>query len=253
VFSGIPPYCPLLQHITEVRSEQKVKFVMYINFQSLHFILFSYYILDFYLSFIEKTKVALTEYGVNAGTLSAERVTAILNEFYQKIDMQLVRLETCKKPTAVVEEQIETGNGYKLHMYGGRFHRVPKDWRFPRCGVRDLWRHWWLGDTVGNFPSFKYLRTEDVKHIDSVPLSVIEKVRKVGPNKEKRRQIVKVLTDMRFLCNYVTKIVTEMGKLEQIITMSAVDRMFENVEDNFLGREGMHRSSGLVWLGNFGK
>jgi hypothetical protein len=31
---------------------------------------------------------------------------------------------------------------------------------------------------------------------------------------------------MRFLCNYITNIVQDMGKLEEIITFLAVDRMF---------------------------
>jgi hypothetical protein len=68
-FSGIPPYCALLQHIAEVRSEQRVMC----------------------MSFIDRVKTALTEYGVNAGSLSEERVSAILNEFYGRFEEQLSR------------------------------------------------------------------------------------------------------------------------------------------------------------------
>jgi hypothetical protein len=68
-FSGVPPYCTILQHVIEVRSEQRV----------------------FCLNFVDKIKQALTEFGVNAGSLSEERVTAIMNEFYQKFESQINR------------------------------------------------------------------------------------------------------------------------------------------------------------------
>jgi hypothetical protein len=68
-FSGIPPHCTILEHIAEIRSEQKT----------------------FCLNFVSKIKEALTEYGVNAGTLSEERVSTILNEFYSRFEHQLAR------------------------------------------------------------------------------------------------------------------------------------------------------------------
>jgi hypothetical protein len=40
------------------------------------------------MSFVEKVKSALTEYGVNAGTLTEERVAHILKEFYNRIEIQ---------------------------------------------------------------------------------------------------------------------------------------------------------------------
>jgi hypothetical protein len=43
--------------------------------------------LDFYYSFVDRVKEALTEYGVNAGTLTEERVSAILKDFYKRIDL----------------------------------------------------------------------------------------------------------------------------------------------------------------------
>ena len=68
-FTGIPPYCVVLQNVMEVKSEQK----------------------SFILEFGDKVKQALTEYGVNSGSLSEERVQAIMNEFYSKFDGQLNR------------------------------------------------------------------------------------------------------------------------------------------------------------------
>jgi hypothetical protein len=80
------------------------------------------------MSFVDRVKGALTEYGVNAGQLSEERVSAILNDFYQKIDWQLSRMEI-SIPGAlavnVIQERIETCMGYQLHFYKGcGFHRI---------------------------------------------------------------------------------------------------------------------------------
>jgi hypothetical protein len=68
-FTGVPPYATILQHISKVRMEQKV----------------------FCDEFVEKIKLALSEYGVNAGQVSEERVAAIMDNFYQKIDDQISR------------------------------------------------------------------------------------------------------------------------------------------------------------------
>jgi hypothetical protein len=68
-FSGIPPHSTLLEQIAEVRAEQK----------------------DFCLNFVSKIKEALAEYGVNAGAISEDRVSSILNRFYGKFESQLSR------------------------------------------------------------------------------------------------------------------------------------------------------------------
>jgi hypothetical protein len=126
VFLGIPPYCSLLQHISKVKSDQK----------------------RFFLSFIDQVKQALQEYGVNAGTLTEEQVTVIMNNFLKEVNEQLKRIEGIGTETvpAAATERVETGTGYAWHMYKGSFHRVPDEWRFPRCGLQSLWRQWWIGD-----------------------------------------------------------------------------------------------------------
>jgi hypothetical protein len=68
-FSGIPPFSTILQPIYEVRTEQR----------------------SLCMSFVDKVKESLTDYGVNAGTLSEERVNGIMNEFYLKFEDQLNR------------------------------------------------------------------------------------------------------------------------------------------------------------------
>ena len=38
---------------------------------------------------------------------------------------------------------------YMLHLYGGSFHVLPEDWRFPRCGTLTMWQHWLVGNREG--------------------------------------------------------------------------------------------------------
>ncbi|KAG7341105.1 hypothetical protein IV203_037228 [Nitzschia inconspicua] len=78
---------------------------------------------------------------------------------------------------AALPERVETGAGYTLHMYGGGFHRVSADWCFPRCGVQDLWRQWWIGDTVRQVPPLRSLEHVDVKHLDNLPYGGLRNAR----------------------------------------------------------------------------
>jgi hypothetical protein len=89
-----------------------ITFVFFVFFQT-NSNLFS----GLYLSLVDKVKAALREYGVNAGTLTEERVSAILKEFYVKIDEQLIKLDSGNignKNVNIVQERVETSSGYML-------------------------------------------------------------------------------------------------------------------------------------------
>jgi hypothetical protein len=192
------------------------------------------------LSFVDRVKSALTEYGVNAGSLTEQKVSSILNEFYEKIDRQLILLNGASNSLGannVVNERIETGSGYHLHFFKGCFHRVPADWRIPRCGVHDLWRQWWIGDTERDIHPLKMVSLVDIKFVDEEPLTAVELARKVGPFRENRRVATNFLSDMRFLCNFITRIIMNLGKLAETITLSSVDSMFAVIAPLILDKE----------------
>jgi hypothetical protein len=196
--------------------------------------------------FVTKVKDALSEYGVNSGSLLEERVQFIFQEFYKKMELALGRFDgLVDRVQEVVNERVEDYSGYQLNMYGGKFHRVPSTWKFPKCGVHDVWRQWWIGDTVLQVPPLKLISIVDVKHLDDVPLTEIELVRKVGLNKNNRRKATKELTDLRFLCNYLTDLVTKLGKLEDVINLPAVDWMFVAVAEVAISGE---RDNQKGWL-----
>jgi hypothetical protein len=114
-------------------------------------------------------------------------------------------------------------------MYDGSFHCVPKQWRFPRCGLHH--------------------------HYDPLPIQMSNTLmktlwrqlqRKVGPNKLNRRLVLKMLTDMRFLCKHLIELVVKtMGKLEIVITITAVDRMYTSIEKLILKGQ---RDAQKQWL-----
>jgi hypothetical protein len=149
------------------------------------------------------------------------------------IFLSLFRIEGLTNPRTrdpvAIENRVQDVSGFMLHYYGGKFHRVPREWRFPRCGVHNLWRQWWIGGTCQNIPPLQLIKFQDVEHINVEPLSNYEKQRKAGPNKNNRRKITKLLYDLNFLCKYLTSLVKEMGRMETVITLASVDRMFSHI------------------------
>ncbi|KAG7350138.1 hypothetical protein IV203_009498 [Nitzschia inconspicua] len=112
--------------------------------------------------------------------------------------------------------------------------RVPADWRFPRCGVQDLWRQWWIGDTVRQVSPLRSLEHVDVNHLDNLPLADDEMHGRTGGYGARRRLSKKTLCDMRFLMNWMTERVEAAGHRENNTTISAVDRMFLSTNCPFI-------------------
>ena len=146
----------------------------------------------------------------------------------------------------VATECIEQGDGYILHFYRGKYKWVPEDWRFPRCGVFDLWQQWWIGDQIRQIPPLKYITIEDVNHLKEVPLAEEEMHGRTGGTRECRREPSKLLSDMRFLMKWITdKVAASPGGIKREITISAVDCMFQVVTDEFSEGE---RNGQKKWL-----
>ena len=186
VFTGVPPHVSLLQELCSIKEDQ----------------------LTLIGSFVDRVKEALTDFGVNADRLSEQRLRTVLDEFQTTIFNQLNninRLEGANNNND--EERVETGTGYRVHTYGGTFHRVPVDWRFPRVGLQDLWRQWWIGDTVRQVPPLRFVTTRDVVHLDSIPIEQEERHGRTGEYKEQRRPARKVMSEMKFVMQYVTDLV----------------------------------------------
>ena len=133
---------------------------------------------------------------------------------------------------------MERGQGYQLHYYNGKFHRVPEDWRFPRIGVLDIWRQWWIGDTARGTGN-------DLKHLNAVPLGDAERHGRTGTNKGNRRVASKALSDLSYLMKYMTAKVEANGGIPQEITVASVDEMYNRVSEGLFHRG--HRDAQKKW------
>ena len=121
------------------------------------------------------------------------------------------------------------------------------DFRFPRCGIADVWRHWWIGDSSRNIPPLRMLAIIDVRHLDTMALDEEEKHGRTGKNKGRRRLARKTLADLAYLMKFVADKVILRGKYEAEITLASVDRMFKSVVDCFGGaRDSQKRWTSFV-------
>jgi hypothetical protein len=50
---------------------------------------------------------------------------------------------------------------YKVD-WGGRFHPVPEDFRFPKTDCRKLWDLWWDGNALKGYGPYRELRSFDL-------------------------------------------------------------------------------------------
>ena len=130
VFAGIPPHVAVLQELDEMKTQQQ----------------------GLIESFIDEVKQAIDKCGLAGGVLSEHRLRTIFDGFVEEICGQLGQIGNNNGAEQQVVERVENGNGYRWHCFDGQFHRLPKDWRFPRVGVFDIWKHWWIGDSVRGIP-----------------------------------------------------------------------------------------------------
>ena len=109
---------------------------------------------------------------------------------------------------------------YALHFYKGKFHRVPEDWRFPTGTLHDIWMAFNCGDTVNNIPPIRSLNSDDVKHLDDIPI----------PEGGKRRRLArKTLSDMKRVCNYIQKMAQEQGHYRDGMTRAQLGDCFNKL------------------------
>lgn len=226
-FSGIPPHITVLQELTYIRQEQRS-------------------LID---TFVDKVRLAIDQSGLSGSGVTEDRLQRLFDRFAGQLRVQLdARIGerfNLQNQEVAERERVETGLGYRYHSYGGKFHKVPEDWRFPRVGVLDAWRQWWIGDTVRSIPPLNTLKGCDVSHLDALPLGEEELQGRSGSHSGKRRPASKVLSDLSFLMKHITEKVVAAGAMPDEITLSSVDKMFDVVVDEF-GRG--HRDAQKKWL-----
>ena len=141
--------------------------------------------------------------------------------------------EGAENTEAVDAQHIETGQGYCCHYFDGHFHCVLKDWCFPRIGVLDALKQWWIGGSVRGIPPLRMLDSRDLEFLDAIPLSEEEQHGQMGPNKNRRQPACKTLCDLKFLMMYITDKVVAAGRFVDVITMASVLNKFGVVATEF--------------------
>jgi rubredoxin len=211
VFTGIAPHVALLNDMKLIQSDQQ----------------------RLIATFVDKVKEALQDYGVNNDSYGEDRIRMVLDQFQEAMLQRFYyheRLQGRDVGGVPIDANVYMENGghkYTPHPYGGIWHLVPEDWRVPRCGVKDLWRQWWIGDTVRNIPPLRYIKNIDIKHLNNLPIGQEKSHHRPGKYGNRRRRASKTLSDMNYLMKQLTKMVEEANKMATIITIDSVDRMYD--------------------------
>ena len=214
-FSGIPPHVKVLQELSLIRNEQKAH-------------------ID---TFVRKVKQAIDESGLTGSGVTESRLQSMFNTFARDLRQELdgLVLPQGSRRSETVRDRVETGRGYQWHYFDGRYHPVPKDWRFPRVGVFNAWRQWWIGDRARNVPPIRSIKPLDLKFLDDIPLSTEELHGRTGINKNRRRPARKTYGDLKYLMDYITEKVVAAGGMQDEITETSVKQMFDAVGEEFQG------------------
>jgi hypothetical protein len=238
-YSGIPPHVAVLQDLSVLKNAQQQ--LLHDQQQMVG-------------NFVAQTRRLLEEMGHDGGRMADRQyMRNMLDEFQHNFDQRFDRImqlvpnqqlhQQANAPAAI--DRVEDGTVYTLHFYSGSYKRVPIDWRFPRCSVFEMWRQWWIGDTVRNVPPLRYLQLADVKHIDDMELSVDELHGRKGRFRLQRRKSTKVLSDMKYLMEFIKRTLTARNAYRAETTIETVDEMYRSVSDLFHANP---RTGQLNWL-----
>lgn len=237
-YSGIPPHVAVLQDLSIMKNAQQE--LLRDQQQMVG-------------TFVAQTRHLLEEMGHDGGRMADRQyMRNMLDEFQNNFNYRFDRImqlvpnqehEQAMGPAAI--DRVEDGTVYTLHFYLGSYKRVPCDWRFPRCSVSVVWRQWWIGDTVRNVPPLRYLQISDVKHLDDIELSADELHGRKGRFKLQRRKSSKILSDLKFLMEFIKRMLRARNLYLEEKTIEVVDNMYQSVSDLFRSNP---RTGQLTWL-----
>ena len=122
----------------------------------------------------------------------------------------------------------DSGFAYRLHTYGGGFggrfgggfHRLPIDWRFPNGTLLDVWLAFMRGDKVNHVPPLRTLQAIDVRHLDRLPLAEEEKAWRLAR---------KILSDLKVVCWYVNALAADQAISPDGLSRTELVQVFERV------------------------
>ena len=157
-FTGIPPHVAILHQLQGISACQRS-------------------LVD---EFLDGMTGLLDARGMDGGAMTEARLREVVLDATRDLRERLENLPlnaaaSQDEPTDHAQHHRGPNQCYTVHYYRGWYHVLPQSWRFPSAGVLMMWQQWLLGDYVQNIPPLKILTSNDVVHLDALPLAAGEK------------------------------------------------------------------------------
>ena len=100
----------------------------------------------------------------------------------------MYRLDEQAVPEPEREGNIDD-EGYRTFVWGGQYHRVPEDFKFPKTNIKLMWDLWWMGKESERISPFRRLRSDDLTGYDKALFSKVKSVMEVLRNDKEEAEI----------------------------------------------------------------
>ncbi|EGZ29152.1 hypothetical protein PHYSODRAFT_471963 [Phytophthora sojae] len=96
----------------------------------------------------------LEEKGVAAGNITRELLRQEIKALLLEVGLRRTR---STEPTPA-----SSGPTHTYYSWGGKFHRLPKEFEFPSIDPLGAWIFWWFGDARRGYPPYKAISSDDL-------------------------------------------------------------------------------------------
>ena len=249
--SGIPPHIKSLVNIGSIKEQQGL-------------------IVDkVYSKVMEGRQAYFEEKAIGGGQLTESRIQNMIRESMADQFSNLMKdfenrfpaagtpqqpaaekrpIEGTETMDAQEREAAQEIQQYPLRVRDGALSILPNDFEFPKAGVYDLWLKWNIGDTEQGVPPLRMMKAPDFAFMDrKPPLKDQQFKRKTQQGPPKRRPSRKIFSDLKFVCEYISKKATHAGMDITDRSNKNVRLMYEKVESELYRTIKTKRGTQLKW------
>ncbi|ETL40315.1 hypothetical protein L916_08476 [Phytophthora nicotianae] len=102
----------------------------------------------------ERMERVLEKKGVAAGNITREMLREEIHSFLNEVGLQ----RSMASPTL----QTRPAPSRQYHLWGGKFHVLPREFSFPSIDPLGAWMLWWFGNPNLNYPAYKGISSDDL-------------------------------------------------------------------------------------------
>jgi hypothetical protein len=92
---------------------------------------------------------------VAAGNITRELLREEIKALLQEVGLQRTQVADTLQST-------QPSSSPRFFTWGGKFHKVPREFDFPSIDPLGAWRLWWFGDARRDYPPFKGITSDDL-------------------------------------------------------------------------------------------